>query len=338
MKKNLIKGALYVLAAIALGYIIITTDWRDVYIHIRSISPNIIVLLLLSQCLTMLLLALQWRSMALRVKRGVSYRDILMVNAKGNIVDSITPGVKAGGELARVYELRKRLSIDFGEATIIVGLQKTLSLISFLFLTLLSLLWFSFKMGTQFRYHLYIFSAVIAVFSIFMGALILFSLKPDFIIRLLNKIFGKYQFMPKIDKTLKDYSSIIKDLLKDKKKLLAQMLLAIFIWCFYAFKLLLVMKGFAIEMDYMSVAAITFLTYIAGMVPMLPGSIGSFESSMLILLAIRGIPMEIGLSVAFIFRFITFWFEFILSFFILGLDNILVYTRKGDNNVGVKME
>ena len=45
--------------------------------------------------------------MALRVKQNVSFLDMLMMNAKGNVVDAITPGVKAGGELARVYELKK---------------------------------------------------------------------------------------------------------------------------------------------------------------------------------------------------------------------------------------
>src|SRR5690554_8194889 len=101
MKKKLIKSFLYLLAVIAFAFIMIKTDWKEVYLHIRSISPKIIVLLLLSQCFTILLLSLQWRSMSLKVKQGVSFWDILMVNAKGNIVDAITPGVKAGGELAR---------------------------------------------------------------------------------------------------------------------------------------------------------------------------------------------------------------------------------------------
>ncbi|NLI61536.1 MAG: flippase-like domain-containing protein [Clostridiales bacterium] len=337
MKKKLIKSFLYLLAVIAFAFIMIKTDWKEVYLHIRSISPKIIVLLLLSQCFTILLLSLQWRSMSLKVKQGVSFWDILMVNAKGNIVDAITPGVKAGGELARVYELRKRLKIKFGHATIIVGLQKTMSLLSFLFMTLSSLIWFSLTISNQYKKYLYVFSFVIAIFAILLAFLVLFSLNPTSIIKPLKKMFSASKIMPKIDRALREYSKIVRSLLQDKRKFFSQMILALFIWVFYSFKLLLVMKGLAIDMDLISIAAITFLTYIMGMIPILPGSIGSFEGSMLVLLGIKGVPMEVGLSVAFIFRFITFWFEFIISCFIVLLDKVLLFPRKGDENFEVRM-
>lgn len=218
MKKKLIKGTLYLLGAIVLGLIVVNTDWREVFVHISSISPNVIALLLLFQCITIILLALQWKSVALRVKKDVSFIDVLMVNAKGSVVDAITPGVKTGGELARVYELRKRLKIEFGNATIIVGLQKSLSLLAFLFLTLSSLIWFSFTISSKYRHYLYVFSIVIAIFSVLLALLILFSLKPDRMLRLLNRLLGRYEFMHKIDKILRDYSSIIRSLLKDKKR------------------------------------------------------------------------------------------------------------------------
>lgn len=337
MKKNRIRGILYVLGVIALGYIVINIDWKEVYIHIRSLSPEFIILLLLLQCITMLLLTIQWKAMALNIKKEVSFLDMLVVNVKGNIVDAITPGVKAGGELARLYELRKRLKIELGNAAIIVGLQKSLSLISFLFLTLCSLIWSSFTMGIKYRYYLYVFSTVIILFTIFIAVLMIFSLKPDGMIKLLGKVLGNHRFMYKIDKTLREYSSTIRSLLKDKKKFFTQMMLAVFIWMFYAFKLSVVMRGFAIEMDYISIAAITFLVYMMGMIPILPGSIGSFETSMLALLVIRDIPMEVALSIAFVFRFITFWFEFILSLLILVVYNVFLFARKGDENVRVRV-
>ncbi|NLN40606.1 MAG: flippase-like domain-containing protein, partial [Clostridiales bacterium] len=307
MKKNLIKGILYVLGIIAVVFIVVDTNWKEVSVHISSLPLRFIGLLLLAQCFTIFLLALQWRSMALRVKKDVYFLDILKMNAKGSVVDAITPGVKAGGEVARVYELRKRLQIDFGKATIVVGLQKTLSLLSFLFLTLFSLIWFSFNMSIKYRHYLHIFVVGIAIFAIFLGALILFSLRPEMLIKLLNSFFSKTRLMGKIDKTLRDYNNTIRALLRDKRKFSIQMVLALFIWIFYAIKLFVVMKGLDIEMDFISIAAITFLTYIMGMIPILPGSIGSFESSMLVLLAIKGISIEMGLSIAFIFRFVTFW-------------------------------
>ena len=76
MKKKLIRGSLYVLGVIALGFLVVNTDWKEVYFHIKSIPPQVIVLLLLSQCITMLLLTFQWRSMALRIKKDVAFLGV----------------------------------------------------------------------------------------------------------------------------------------------------------------------------------------------------------------------------------------------------------------------
>ena len=97
---------------------------------------------------------------------------------------------------------------------------------------------------------------------------------------------------------------------------------------------MLLVREFHVSMDYMSIAAITFLSYVIGMLPLLPGSIGSFESAMVALLSIRGVSMEMGISIAFIFRFVTFWFEFIISCFILLLD--ILFARKGEKMLGLK--
>ena len=64
MKKNLVKAILYVLGILAIVLIIINTDWKEVYVHIRSLPLKFILLLLLAQCITIFLLTLQWKSMA----------------------------------------------------------------------------------------------------------------------------------------------------------------------------------------------------------------------------------------------------------------------------------
>ena len=61
---------------------------------------------------------------------------LLLVNSCGAVVDAITPGEKVGGEVARVLQLRKYLGYSTGQATILVTIQKAMSLSALVLLNL----------------------------------------------------------------------------------------------------------------------------------------------------------------------------------------------------------
>lgn len=333
MKKNLAKGILYGLGAVMLGYIVVSSDWTEIVSHLKATPLKAIMLLLIFQCITMLLINIQWKSLASKVSDHISFLDIVLMNAQGSILDSLTPGVKMGGELGRILALKSK--VGAADAAIVVGLQKTFSLLSFLLLTLGSLIWFSLNLGRDHRYYLYLFTAAITALTVILAALILFSIKPDKISGLLGKIFRGSKIKTKIDEALRKYSDSLTGLFTDKRLFISQMLLGTFIWSFYVFKLLVLVKSYNIEIDYISAAAITFLSYVMGMIPLLPGGIGSFESCMILLMKIYGLPMEVGATIAIVFRFATFWFEFILSGLILIAANIPII-GKGDKDAKVQ--
>lgn len=334
--KRYLEAILYILGALMLGYIVISSDWIEMFSHLKSTPPRALILLMFFQCITMVLINIQWKSLAREISEDISFLDIFLMNAKGNILDSLTPGVKMGGEFGRIFTLKNRADIGLANAIIIVGLQKTFSLLSFLLLTLASLIWFSLSHGTSYKYYLYLFTAAITAFLMIFAALIIFSLKPETIIGLLGKIFRSSKIKFKIDESLRNYSSILTRLFRNKRLFCSQMFLGIFIWSFYAFKLQVLIKSYNIHMDYISVAAITFLAYVMGMIPLLPGGIGSFESCMILLFKITGIPMEMGATIAIVFRFITFWFEYILSSLIVIMANIPIISR-GDKSAKVQI-
>lgn len=331
MRKNLLKYSLYLLGFLMLGYIVVNADWGEMFTHLKTTPLRVIIFLLLFQCLTMLLINVQWRSLAAHAGEPISFFDMLLVNAQGTVVDGLTPGMKMGGEVVRLMALKNKAQVDWAQATIVVGLQKTFSLLSFLFLSLGSLIWFSLTLGSGYRYYQYLFTAAVAIFLLAFFLLIILSLKPDTIIRLLGKFFKNSPTGSKIQETLKKYSLLLQGLLKNKRVFLAQLGLGSFIWSFYAFKLLVLLRGYHLELAYITVAAVTFLAYIVGMIPLFPGGIGSFESAMILLLKLAGIPIEMGVTVAIVFRAATFWFEFLLSGLILLLAQFSPGNRGGKN-------
>lgn len=329
MNKRWLKAILYILGIGIAIFILLNANWKEVLRNIKALPRHIFAIELALQIFTMILITIQWKSMVSWIGKKASFKDVFMVNIKGNIVDAITPGVKIGGELARVYELKNILKLDLGNASIIVGLQKTISLLSFLFLALISLIWFNFTIGIQYRSYLYLLSIAVFLFFILLTILVVVCLKPSILKSFLEKIIPNSKLKDKIDKVFNEYSKSLLKLLSRREKFFYQLLLGVLIWGVFAFKMLLIVKSFHIDIGFISVAAITYLTYVIGMIPLLPGSIGSFESSMVLLLSMKGIPIDIGVSISIVFRFITFWFEFLFSLFMIALDKIISLYGKG---------
>ena len=328
------KYLLYILGLSVFIYLLINMDFKSLLIFTKSISLDYILFLLSLQLVTIVLLGIQWKLIISWIKEDVKFYDALRVNLKGNIVDALSPGVKVGGELARIYEIRKILGMDLGEAILVVGLQKTLSITSFLILVLFSLIWLYITTAgsSYFKSLLFpIFTFIIVLVSI----LFLFMrLKAERVKNLLDKIKIEEKKREKIYNGVKEYKDNMDRMLKDKTKFYFQLALSVFIWLLFAIKFAILVKGYGVDMDFISVAAITYLTYIIGMIPFLPGGIGSFETSMVGLLALKGVEIGQGVAISLVFRFITFWFEFLISFLVLFFDRVLRYiTMRKDRYV-----
>lgn len=329
MKKKIFKGALFFLGIIIIIFLLIGADFREVIKNIRSIPIGYLVIASALQIVTMVLLAIQWKAIVGWTNKKLAFKDVFLVNIKGNIVDFITPGVKVGGELARIYELRKTLDLDTANASIIVGLQKTISLLSFSFLSLISLIWFNLTLGSKYRHYSYLFSSAVTILILLLALLIIICLKPELINHIINRIPVRPGLKAKLLSYTEEYYRILLDLLSDRKGFAGQLLLGVLIWGLFAFKMLLIVTAFKIKINIITIGAITYLTYIVGMIPLLPGSIGSFEASMVALLATQNIPLDMAISISIIFRFITFWFEFLLSLLIYIIERLLFLYRKG---------
>ena len=109
------------------------------------------------------------------------------------------------------------------------------------------------------------------------------------------------------------------------------MILSLIIWNLFPLKAYLVSAYLSINISYIPILAVTYLTYMIGMVPLLPGGLGSFEASAVLFLSSMGIETYEALAFTLIFRFITFWFVFLVSgIYVLlhKIANVLFSFRK----------
>ena len=116
--------------------------------------------------------------------------------------------------------------------------------------------------------------------------------------------------------TLLSNIQVLKDI---KGEMYKQILLSFSIWILFPVKMILLVHLFTTNHDWVFLTEVTFISYMVGMIPLLPGGIGGFEATMTSLLMAMKINPNDALAIALLFRFITFWFVILISILYSGI-------------------
>lgn len=317
---------------ISVVVLLLIADFNKVWLAILDFKMIHILVLCGMQMVTIGLINVQWQKIAHAMGEKVSFSKILEMNMTGTFVECITPAVKAGGEFAKVVMLKNKLGFSAGKATAIVGFQKVVSMTAFLFLNVLSLSWFLMIQRGNIHMSVIIISFVVISLLSFLLLISVFNYGH------IEKLLYKLPFIKKKDK-VSEFSIQFQEtinIVKERKSIfIKQWVLSLIIWLFFAIKAFYIVWVMNLQIGFITISVITYLTYMVGMLPLLPGGLGTFEGSLMMLLLPFGATMDQGMTVAFVLRFVTFWFVFLLSAIYLGCG--LIPQRKGKENFnGVK--
>ncbi|AEH60538.1 conserved hypothetical protein [Methanosalsum zhilinae DSM 4017] len=321
---------MYLIGLSALIATLWIADLSNTISDIRSVNIQIVILLCLLQCITIGLISSQWHIITRKLNRDISYSQVLDVNMAGTVVESITPALKAGGELTKVLLMRSRWNISGSDATAIICIQKIISLFPFMTLCLASLGWIIFY-GDKQTESMYIFTGA---FILFLGIFTSFSLIvmfPEAMIRFTEKFPVKNTIKVRISNNLSDFRDSVR-ILKNKNSYIPVLLtLSFIIWGLFGVKAYLLADAINIDLGVAAIFTVTILSYMIAMVPVSPGGIGTFEGSILVLLSSMGIASSLAITFALVLRFTTYWFAFLLSTLYLAIKKVADY-RQPDGN------
>ncbi len=310
-----------------MGLVLWLADLEKVYNTLRQVDYRIVVLACLMQLLTIFLITFQWYTIGRQMGEKLSFIQLFHVNMAGTFIESVTPSVKAGGEVTKVYMLINRLGLSGGKAAAMVGLQKTVSMAAFLILNFVSMLWFMLTVGFEEFYGKLLLGGF-GILSLFLGLLMALLFYPHQIKGLIGR-FLKEEKRTKLEQITDQFVTAVKDALRQKKVVGKQLLFALFIWFFFAFKAYFISRGLNLSISFAAITVVTYLTYMVAMIPLLPGGLGTFEGSMSFLLIPFQIPLHKGIAMAIVLRFVTFWFVFLVSGMYFALNSFFFKTRAG---------
>ncbi len=289
------------------------TDIPSVINTFNQISLVVLMVLVALQALTQLLISYQWKRLAQMTDRRVTLMQMLQMNMVGSFVESITPSVKIGGEAVKIWWLKNSFNWSGIRAASLLMVQKSIS--GLMFLTV-SFLFSAAFIGNQWKKISLQWSGELP--GIFWFGRYLFIL--IFVVIIFKRIYQMEKMVnfrrtvsERFLEMMENVRSQWDEMNHRKKEKRSQFMLSGIIWLLYPVKMIILSKSIGLEITFVTAGAVVFLAYIAALIPILPGGIGTFEGTMVLLLTFTEVPPSQALALAIVFRTITFWLVCLIS-------------------------
>ncbi|WP_353893871.1 lysylphosphatidylglycerol synthase transmembrane domain-containing protein [Proteinivorax hydrogeniformans] len=291
----------------------------DLLIHIKAVSLSTMAGLIVLQLLAMLVIAYQWKlcDKVLDIKPSPEHcpkrngklrvMDFWILNSYGKLLEGITPGAKTGGEGLKAVMLVNKFKHTKKDAVILVLIQKSVSLVSFLSILIALCVIFS----VQGSHTLINLSNVVKILAIIALAIISLGL----ILKYISQKNSKYKELLKLDE-------LISTLRKRKFFVFLAFLLGLFNWTLLCSSAFLISLDMELGLSGLQVANATFMGYLFSMIPISPGGIGTYEGAMTLQLSNFNVTYSSALGLSILSRVFTFWIAILISFFTITLIKV----------------
>ncbi|MCL2036585.1 MAG: flippase-like domain-containing protein [Oscillospiraceae bacterium] len=276
--KSVVK-IVFTLAVTALMiYALSTLDTESLIYSLKRVSLQTVLIMVGMQIFSQFLVTWQWYKISEFAGVPLSFLDMLVVNSQGTIIDSITPGVKVGGEVTRALQIKNKSGCSGEQAAAVVAVQKLFSL---------------------------------GVF--FLPLLIIVFAAPNRIMNALKKSGKRNQEPGRIKRFVLAFLEQVISLRKNKRFFTAQLLLSAAIWLIYPLKLYILAAHTVEGVGVLFVIVTTYAAYLVAMFTIFPGGLGGFEGTMTGMLLTAGFSQNDAFVVAVLFRFFSFWLVMLFS-------------------------
>ena len=264
------------------------------------------------QIVSQLLVNLQWHQIAKFTDADVSFGNMFYINCQGAVMDSITPGVKVGGEVTRAVQISRRGNCSGEQAVAVVALQKLFSLSAFFFMNLFTVGYLIGRVPLfQVRYIQFFVYGILLLFLLIFASI--FIAPGRIKVYLQARKNSRFSWARRVRGFLLMLLDQVISIRGNTKAWVMLSLLSFFIWLLYPVKMYLLAIQFFPDAHAVYIGAVTFASYMVAMIPIFPGGLGGFEGTMSGLLLTMGFEVSDAVVVTVLFRFVTFWFVMLLS-------------------------
>lgn len=322
-KKTIALLGLSVLILLAILYFV---GIDKVIEALKMANLHLIALAIGVQVFTYFLYTIRWKVLNNVVGIDVGFKKLLPMVLVGLAVNNITPSGRGGGEPVRAFLLYKEdEKYTFDETFAAVVADRALDTFPFVVLAAVTIssmaLFFDFDTGLLI---VMVISVIVILALLF--ALIYMCINLNFGNRVEGWIIGIVRrFSKKDTESLENsiHSSIVgfqhtmRVLMTNKKGLAYGLILSFLIWIFEILRVYIVFLAFGANVNPIIVGEVFIVACLVGMIPLLPGGLGSIDLLMIALYSAAGVPRSVSAAATIIERLISFWMATLIGMVIL---------------------
>lgn len=261
----------------------------------------------------LLLWAVRWKILV-RPFHPIQFRNSLKGIIIGMFFNNITPVARAGGEPFRAYFLERKEGVDFEDAFATVAVDRILDSFPFLIIIIISLAYFVLLL--EINLQVIIIISLALIFNVILLSLVLyfsFSLKAAkklvfSIFRIAVRFSSRLEkYESQVEKAIEQYYGAIRTLSSREGDLAVCLAISFLFWFTAILRNYLVVLSLGYEVDFMVIVVVQMVGTLVGILPILPGGLGSIDGVMVFLYYSFRFPVAVAMTASLMDRFISFW-------------------------------
>lgn len=318
-------GILLTVGVLILITMVVIVGPQQILDALQTANMYYVILAILVQIIIIILWNTRWSLICKSLDIPHSQFQLLAMTIVGLAINDLTPSGRSGGEPVRAYLLTKKSGVNFKTTFATVMGDKIADTLPFLALAIFAISYLMIYLHLNTAIFMLLLLSLIA----FIGALVFIiyiSINEAVGMRAISWIFRQIRRftsrdLRKYEETAKSsiigFQSSLKYLLADKKLVIEVTAISFAVWFLELIRVFLVFEAFGVKVSLGMIAAVFLVSTLIGIIPALPGGLGSIDGVMILLYSMAGITSSISTAATLIERMISLWLVIIMGMIIL---------------------
>lgn len=292
---------------------------------LKTANINYVILAVVIQFIILALWNTRWSLICKSLNIPHNVLSLFAMTIVGLAINDLTPSGRSGGEPVRAYILSKKSSESFKKTFATVMGDKLFDTIPFAVLAIFAIAYLMFYLHLSTTLFILLLIALV-IFIVLLAFIIYICINEtvgiltiEWIFRQLRRFISKDldKYEEKTKSSLIGFQNSLRYIMNDRKLLILATVISFLVWFLELLRVYVVFLAFGVHVSLGMIAAVFLVSTLIGIIPALPGGLGSIDGVMILLYSMAGVVASVSTAVTLIERAISLWMVIILGVLLL---------------------
>lgn len=317
-------GILLAIGLLILAGMVIVIGPDQIFNALKTADINYVILAIIIEFIILGLWNTRWSLICKSLDIEHKQLPLFAMTILGLAINDLTPSGRSGGEPVRAYILSKNSNADFETTFATVMGDKLFDTFPFLVLAIFAISYLMLKLHLGTTLFLLLLVALV-VFVLLLAFIVYICINEAAGIRTVQWVFRQIRrFSNNFDKyedkavdALIEFQNTLKFIMKDRKLLVIASVISFVVWFLELLRVYVVFLSFGVSISLGMIASVFLVSSLIGIIPILPGGLGSIDGVMILLYSMAGVSAGVSTAATLVERMISLWMIIIIGIVLL---------------------